>query len=111
MFAQPLFAAVPRGVLDLTADCTPLLIGLVVTLGIGGLGMVAAIGVHDTWRTEKKVPAQPARAPQFPEAAESKGWDSSPPGPPHPRRDPRPTGFPSIACGPPRQPDTLRPTP
>jgi len=69
MFAQPLFSAVPSGVLDMTTDFTPLFIGLVVTLGSCVLGLVAAVGVPDTWRTEKKVPAQPARALQFPKAA------------------------------------------
>ena len=69
MFAPPLFSAVPSGVLDMTTDFTPLFIGLVVTLGLCVLGLVAAIGVPDTWRTDKKVPDQPARAPQFPRAA------------------------------------------
>jgi hypothetical protein len=69
MFAQPLFSAVPSGVLDMTTDFTPLFIGLVVTLGICVLGLVAAVGVPDTWRAEKKVPDQPARASQFPRVA------------------------------------------
>ncbi|HJY80115.1 MAG TPA: hypothetical protein VKK81_03420 [Candidatus Binatia bacterium] len=69
MFAQPLFSAVPSGVLDMTTDFTPLFLGLVVTLGICVLGLVAAIGVPETWRTDKKVPDQPGRAPQFPRAA------------------------------------------
>jgi hypothetical protein len=72
MFAQPLLSVVPSGVLDMTTDLTPLLVGLVVTLGICVLGLVATIGVHDTrWtqRREQKDSAQPTRAPQFPKAA------------------------------------------
>ena len=69
MFGQPFLAAVPNGVLDMTADFTPLLVGLIVMLGLCILGIVAAIGVHDISRTEKKEPAQPAHTPEFPEAA------------------------------------------
>jgi len=69
MFAQPLLSAVPSGVLDMTTDFTPLFVGLVVTLGVCVLGLVAAIGVHDTWQTEKKATHPSAPTPHFPKAA------------------------------------------
>ncbi|MBI3797507.1 MAG: hypothetical protein HY268_11160 [Deltaproteobacteria bacterium] len=69
MFVHPFFSALPSGVLDMTADFTPLFVGLIVTLGLCVLGLVAAIGRQDTGRTEKKMPAQAARAPQLPKAA------------------------------------------
>lgn len=72
MFAQPLFSAVPSGVLDMTTDFTPLFVGLVVTLGICVLGLVATLGIHDTWwakRRAKQVPAPSAPALHFPKAA------------------------------------------
>jgi hypothetical protein len=74
MVASPLFgfpSATAAG-LDMTADFAPLFVGLVVVLGLCVLGLVFAIGVHDTWwdkRTEKKAPHQPIPAPHYPEAA------------------------------------------
>jgi len=72
MFMSPLLSAIPSGVLDMTADFTPLFVGMVVMLGVCVLGLAFAIGVHDTrWaqRTGKKDSAQSAPAPQFPKAA------------------------------------------
>jgi hypothetical protein len=72
MFMSPLLSAIPSGVLDMTADFTPLFVGMVVVLGVCVLGLACAVGGHDTrWtrRTEQKDSAQPAAVPQFPEAA------------------------------------------
>ena len=69
MLVQPLFSALPSGVLDLTADFTPLLVGLVVMLGLSVLGIVAANGVHDTRRAARTTTPLSASVPQFPKAA------------------------------------------
>jgi hypothetical protein len=74
MVAPPLFgfpSATAAG-LDMTADFAPLFVGLVVVLGLCVLGIVAAIGFHDTWREARKakyVPTQPTPTPHMPEAA------------------------------------------
>ncbi|MBI3800615.1 MAG: hypothetical protein HY268_27010 [Deltaproteobacteria bacterium] len=44
----PLLAAVPSGVLDMTADFTPLLVSLWMVVGLGVLSLALAIGLHDT---------------------------------------------------------------
>jgi len=69
MFAQSFFSALPSGVLDMTTDFAPLFVGLIVTLGICVLGLVATIGLHDMRRTEKKVTRPSVPAFQFPKAA------------------------------------------
>ena len=72
MLSQPLLAAVPNGVLDMTADFAPLFVGMVVVLGLCVLGLAFAIGVHDTrWtqRTAKQTAERPAPLPDWPEAA------------------------------------------
>jgi len=72
MFAQPLLSAVPSGVLDMTTDFTPLFVGLVMTLGLCVLGLVAAIGVYDTWwakRPEQNAAHRPVATPHLPKAA------------------------------------------
>ena len=48
-----LSAAVPNGVLDMTADFTPLFVSMVVGLGICILGLVFTIAVHDTRQAER----------------------------------------------------------
>ena len=68
----PLLAAVPSGVLDMTADFAPLFVGLVVVLGICVLGLAFAIGMHDTWwapRKAKKTAERPAPLPDWSDAA------------------------------------------
>ena len=65
----PLLAAVPSGVLDMTADFTPLLVGLWMVVGLGVLSLALAIGLHDTeeaGRTARQV-AEPE--PSLPKAA------------------------------------------
>jgi hypothetical protein len=54
----PLLAAVPSGVLDMTADFMPLLVGLWVVMGLCVLGLTLTIAIHDTReanRTAKQV--------------------------------------------------------
>jgi hypothetical protein len=73
MFAQsPLLSAIPSGVLDMTADFAPLFVGMVVGLGLCVLGLAFAIGVHDTWWTErmaKKTADHPAPLPDWSKAS------------------------------------------
>jgi hypothetical protein len=56
MFAHvlSLSSAIPSGVLDMTTDFAPLLLGMVVGLGLCILGLAFAIGVHDTRQAERK---------------------------------------------------------
>ena len=53
LFHAPLLSVVPSGVLDMTADFTPLFVGMVVGVGLCVLGLVFTIGVHDTWWTQR----------------------------------------------------------
>ena len=73
MVLQPLLlSAVLSGVLDMTADFAPLFVGLVVVLGLGVLALAFAIGVHDTWWTQRKVRKatnRPASWSDLPQAA------------------------------------------
>jgi len=68
----PLLSAVPSGVVDMTTDFAPLFVGMVVGLGFCVLGLVVAIGIHDTWwdkGKETKAPDQPVPTPHVPKAA------------------------------------------
>jgi len=49
-----LSAAIPTGILDMTADFAPLFTGLVVMLGLSILGLAFAIGVHDTQQAQRE---------------------------------------------------------
>ncbi len=73
MVLQPLLlSVVPSGVLDMTADFTPLLVGIVVVLGVCVLGLAFTIGVHDTRWTQRittKVTAPQALWSDLPKAA------------------------------------------
>jgi hypothetical protein len=67
-----LLSPVRGGVLDMTADFAPFFVGLVVGLGVCVLGLVFAIGVHDTrWagRKANKTMDRPVHAPDLPDAA------------------------------------------
>ena len=67
-----LLSAVPGGVLDMTADFAPLLVGLVVGLGMCVLGLAFAIGIHDTKGTRRKAKTtaeHPAQLPEWFDAA------------------------------------------
>lgn len=52
--ALSLSAAVPSGVLDMTADFAPLFVGLVVGLGLSVLGLVASIAAYDIRQTRQQ---------------------------------------------------------
>jgi len=73
MVLQPLLlSAVPSGVLDMTADFAPLLVGMWVALGLSVLGLAVATALHDTWWTQrkaKKITALQALWPDLPKAA------------------------------------------
>jgi hypothetical protein len=54
MLSSLSLSGVPQQVLDMTTDFTPLFVGLVVMLGLSLLGIVFAIGVHDTRQAQTK---------------------------------------------------------
>lgn len=62
-------SGVPYGVLDMTTDLAPLLVGLVVVLGLSFLGIVFAIGVHDTREAQRRATQLPQEEPTLPRAA------------------------------------------
>lgn len=71
VWQPPLLAAVPSGVLDMTADFAPLLVGMWVVLGLCVLGLTTAIAIHDT-REAKRTATQvtvPQPQPSLPNAA------------------------------------------
>ena len=56
MLQQPLLlAALPNAVVDMTADFTPLFMGMVLGLFLCVLAFAFAIGVHDGWQTRQSV--------------------------------------------------------
>ncbi|HEV8714341.1 MAG TPA: hypothetical protein VGX03_16130 [Candidatus Binatia bacterium] len=67
LLQPPLLSVVPSGVLDMTADFAPLFVGLVVGLGLCVLGLVFAIGIHDTWWAPRKVKTTAERSAHWPE--------------------------------------------
>jgi len=70
MFPHPLsLSAIPTGTLDMTADFAPLFLGMVVGLGLCILGLAVAIGVHDTWWTQRKTQNKPDGFTPLPKAA------------------------------------------
>ena len=70
VWQTPLLSAVPSGVLDMTVDFTPLLVGMVVGMGLCVLALAFTIGVHDV-REAKRNAQQVVTEPQpsFPKAA------------------------------------------
>jgi hypothetical protein len=56
--ALSLSAAVPIGVLDMTADFAPLFMGLVVAVGLGILGLAVAVGWHDYHQAQREASQQ-----------------------------------------------------
>ena len=54
MFSSLSLSGVPQSGLDMTADFTPLFIGLVIVLGLSLLGIAFAIGVHDTRKAQSQ---------------------------------------------------------
>jgi hypothetical protein len=73
MLQQPLLlAALPNAVVDMTTDFAPLFMGMVIGLFLCVLALACAIGVHDSWWTQRSV-AQPDNCaksgPEFSDAA------------------------------------------
>lgn len=54
MLSSLSLSGVPQYGIDMTTDFTPLFVGLVVMLGFSLLGIVFAIGVHDTRKAQTK---------------------------------------------------------
>jgi len=67
--ALSLSAAVPTGVLDMTSDFAPLLIGLVIGLGLSLLGLVFSIGVHDFRQAKRETTQATDKPAPLPKAA------------------------------------------
>ncbi len=68
-YALSLSAAVPNGVLDMTADLAPLLSGIVVVVGLGVLALTFAIGFHDTQQAQHKAEEAVDMSAPLPKAA------------------------------------------
>ena len=67
--ALSLSAAVSNNVLDMTSDFTPLFMGLVVVLGLSILGIIGAIGFHDTRKGQSQVEKVTTPSTPWPKAA------------------------------------------
>lgn len=68
-YALSLSAAVPGGVLDMTADFAPLFVGMVVVLGLGVLSLVASIATYDTRAARQQMEQETDVATPLPKAA------------------------------------------
>jgi hypothetical protein len=66
-----LLAALPQAGLNVTTDCAPLFVGLVVGLCLCVLAFAFALGVYDTRRPalQDKPPQAPPAAAELPDAA------------------------------------------
>jgi len=64
-----LSAAVSPNVLDMTTDFAPLFAGLVVVLGLSILGIIGAIGFHDTRKAQPQVGKATTPSTPWPKAA------------------------------------------
>ena len=72
MLQQPLLlAALPSAVLDMTADFTPLFMGMVIGLFLCVLAFAFAIGVHDSWWTQQSAKQQDDRPESEPELSDA----------------------------------------
>jgi len=70
VWQTPLLFAIPSGVLDMTADFTPLLVVMVVGMGLGVLALAFMIGVHDVRQaTRHAQPGVTEPQPSLPKAA------------------------------------------
>jgi len=69
MFPSLSLSGVPGYVLNMTADLSPLLVGLVVLLGLSALGIAFTIGVHDTREEDQQMHAEKEVLPVLPKAA------------------------------------------
>ena len=69
MFPSLSHSGVPGYVLDVTADFTPLFVGLVVLLGLCALGIAFVIGMHDTREEKRQMHPEKEVLPTLPKAA------------------------------------------
>jgi hypothetical protein len=69
VWQTPLLAAVPSGVLDMTADFAPLFVGLVVAMGLCVLALAFTIGAHDVREAKRNAQQVIAPEPAFRKAA------------------------------------------
>lgn len=69
VWQTPLLAAVPSGVLDMTADFASLFVGLVVVMGLCVLALAFTTGVHDTREAQHTAKQVTLPQPALPKAA------------------------------------------
>ncbi|MGE0826356.1 MAG: hypothetical protein AB7G75_08285 [Candidatus Binatia bacterium] len=69
MFPHALSFGVPTFILDMTADFTPLFVGMVILLSLCVLALAVTIAVHDTREAQQKVDVPPADPHSLPRAA------------------------------------------
>jgi hypothetical protein len=69
VWQTPLLAAMPQGVLDMTADFAPLFVGLVVAMGLCIVALAFTLGVHDTREATRTAKQGIVPEPSFRKAA------------------------------------------
>ena len=69
MFPHALSSSVPAAVLDMTADFTPLFVGMVVLLSFCVIAFAFAIGVHDTREAQHSTEHDVTAPKEMPKAA------------------------------------------
>ncbi len=69
VWQTPLLSVVPSGVLDMTADFTPLFVGMVVAMGLGVLALAFTIGVYDVRQAKRNAKQETELQPSLPKAA------------------------------------------
>jgi len=69
MFLHALSSGVPAVVLDMTADFTPLFVGMVLLMSFCVLAFAFAIGTHDTREAQRRTEQKVIPHREFPKAA------------------------------------------
>jgi hypothetical protein len=69
MFPHALSSGVPAAVLDMTADFTPLFVGMVLLLSFCVIAFAFAIGVHDTREAQRSIGRDVTAPTEMPKAA------------------------------------------
>ena len=69
MFPHALSAGVPTTVLDMTADFTPLFVGMVLLFSFCVLALAFAIGTHDTREAQRRTEQRVTSPREIPKAA------------------------------------------
>ena len=69
MFPHALSSSVPAAGLDMTADFTPLFIGMVLLFSFCVIAFAFAIGVHDTREAQHSIGRSVTTPPEMPKAA------------------------------------------